>query len=129
MGAALIPFLAVVGGYLVAVAMHFGLGFLITREGRGILMSGDCMSPAYYTQLGLSWMLAGAAGGAVVLLISPVEPMGMVLVTCTGVLLIASLLRAHRKAPNQHTVGASVLLLLCIAIGCAASCLVMPTRV
>ncbi|SEB56095.1 hypothetical protein [Terriglobus roseus] len=122
----MIPFLAVIGGYLAAIVTHFGLGFLITREGRGPLMRGDCMSPLYYMQLGLSWMLSGAVGADVSLLISPLAPMGFVMVTCTGFLLAASLVRSHRKAPHQQTAGASVLLLLCLALGCTTSCLLFP---
>ncbi|AFL87366.1 hypothetical protein Terro_1045 [Terriglobus roseus DSM 18391] len=122
----MIPFLAVIGGYLAAIATHFGLGFLITRESRAVLLQGDCMSPLYFTQLGLSWMLAGAAGAAVSLLIFPATTLGMVMVTCTGFLLAASLVRAHRKAPHQQTPVASVLLLLCLAIGCTTSCLLFP---
>lgn len=122
----MIPFLAVIGGYLAAIATHFALGFLITRESRGLLMQGDCMSPLYYMQLGLSWMLAGAAGAAVSLLISPLAPMGLVIVTCTGFLLAVALVRSHRKAPHQQTAGASVLLLLCLVIGCTTSCLLFP---
>jgi apolipoprotein N-acyltransferase len=125
-GATVIPFLAVLGGYFAAVATHFGLGFLITRESRTLLMRGDCMSPFYYMQLGLSWVLAGAAGAAVSLLISPLAPMGTIMVTCTGFLLAASLVRAHRNAPHQQTGFASVLLLLCLATGCTASCLLFP---
>ena len=121
----MIPFIAVIGGYLAAIATHFALGFLITRESRAVLLQGDCLSPLYYTQLGLSWMLAGAAGAAVSLLISPQAPMGMVLVTCTGFLLAASLVRAHRKAPHQQTAAASLLLLLCLAIGCTTTCLLL----
>jgi hypothetical protein len=122
----MIPFLAVIGGYLAAIATHFGLGFLITREGRGLLMQGDSLSALYYMQLGLSWVLAGAAGAAVCLLISPLAPMGLVMVTCTGFLLAVSLVRAHRKVPHQQTPGASILLLLCLAIGCTTSCLLLP---
>ena len=113
---------AIFGGYLAALVTLYALGFLITREGRGVLMRGDCMSPVYYTQLGLSWMVAGAAASVIVLHFFPAAPMGIVLVTGVAFLLATSLVRSHRKAPQQQTLGASILLVLCIAAGCAAGC-------
>jgi hypothetical protein len=113
---------AILGGYLAAIALQFALGYLITREGRGILMTGDCLSSVYYMQLGLSWMLSAAVGAIVALHFFPLAPMGIIMSVGVSALLAMVLIRSHRKAPHQQTAGASLLLMICIAAGCAFTC-------
>ena len=51
-------FAGIVLGYLAAIAVHLVLGFLITREGRGVLTEGSRMSRAARMQTGPGFTLA-----------------------------------------------------------------------
>ncbi len=111
-------FASILSGYVAAVAVHILFGFLITREGRGVLMEGDRMSRAYYLQLGLSWTVAGAVGAFVSLNFFSEMPMAGVSLTAVAALLCFSLVRLRNKVPHQQTIGDTVLLLLCVLAGC-----------
>ena len=112
-------FAGIVFGYLAAVAVHILLGLLITREGRGVLTEDSRMSRAYYTQLGLSWAVAGAAGACTALLFIAKMPMAAITLTAIAGLLCLAMIRARSKAPHQQTVGDTLLLMLCVLVGCA----------
>ena len=108
---------AIVGGYVVAVGMHFFLSYLMTREGRGVLMTGTGMSRAYYLQLGLCWMVSGAAAAAVALAVFPAMPMAGVSLSAIAGMLCLALTRLRNKVPHQQTLGDTLLLLLCVLVG------------
>ena len=110
-------FAGIVFGYLAAVVTHILLGLLITREGRRVLTDGPRMSRAYYTQLGLSWVVAGAAGACVGLLFLSEMPMAPIMLTAIAALLCLMMIRARYKAPHQQTAGDTLLLILCVLVG------------
>ena len=108
---------AILGGYVAAVFAHLILSYLITREGRGVLMTGTGMSRAYYLQLGVCWMVAGAVGSAVTLQVFPDMPMAVVSLATVAGMLCLSLVRLRNKVPHQQTLGDTLLLLLCVLVG------------
>jgi len=112
-------FAGIVLGYLAAIAVHLVLGFLITREGRGVLTDGSRMSRAYYTQLGLSWIVAGAVAACTGLYFFSTMPMAAVTLAAIAALLCFAMIRARNKMPHQQTIGDTVLLMLCVLVGCA----------
>lgn len=112
-------FAGIVLGYLAAIAVHLVLGFLITREGRGVLTDGSRMSRAYYTQLGLSWIVAGTAAACTALYFFSTMPLAAVTLAVIAMLLCFAMLRAQSKAPHQQTIGDTVLLMLCLLVGFA----------
>jgi len=109
----------IVLGYLAAVVMHILLGLVITREGRRVLTDGAGMSRAYYTQLGLSWMVAGLAAALVVLRMVKEQQMALVALVAVLALISFAMIRARNKVPHQQTVGDTLLLMLCALIGFA----------
>ncbi|SDF51093.1 hypothetical protein [Terriglobus roseus] len=112
-------FAGIVFGYLAAIAVHLVLGFLITREGRGVLTEGSRMSRAYYLQLGLSWIVAGAVAACTGLYFFSTMPLAAVTVAAIAALLCFAMIRARNKMPHQQTLGDTVLLMLCVLVGCA----------
>lgn len=112
-------FVGVVCGYLAAIAVHILLGLLITREGRRVLTDGVGMSRAYYTQLGLSWMVAGLAAALVVLQVVTDKALAPIALAAVVTLLSFAMIRARNKVPHQQTVGDTLLLMLCACIGFA----------
>ena len=112
-------FAGIVLGYLAAIAVHLVLGFLITREGRGVLTDGSRMSRAYYTQLGLSWIVAGAVAACTGLYFFSTMPMAAVTLAAIAALLCFAMIPARNKMPHQQTIGDTVLLMLCVLVGCA----------
>ena len=112
---------AILGGYISAVAVHILLTYLMTREGRGVLMAGDGMSRAYYLQLGLCWMVTGAVGVTLPLMVFPTMPMSVVSLVVVTVMLGLTLFRLRNKVPHQQTVADTVLLLLCMLVGTGVS--------
>ncbi|MEZ2348455.1 hypothetical protein [Terriglobus sp. RCC_193] len=112
-------FAGIVFGYLAAITVHILLGLLIAREGRGVLTDGARMSRAYYTQLGLSWVVAGAAGACVGLIFLSELPMAAITLTAIAALLCFAMIRARNKAPHQQTAGDTLLLMLCVLVGTA----------
>lgn len=115
----LMAFAGIVLGYLAAIAVHLVLGFLITREGRGVLTEDSRMSRAYYMQLGLSWIVAGAAAACTALYFFSTMPLAAVTLAVIAVALCLAMLRARNKAPLQQTIGDTVLLMLCVLVGFA----------
>jgi 4-amino-4-deoxy-L-arabinose transferase-like glycosyltransferase len=112
-------FAGIVFGYLAAIAVHILLGLLITREGRGVLTEDSRMSRAYYTQLGLSWVVAAAAGACTGLLFFSKMPGAAITPVAIAALLCFAMIRARTKAPHQQTAGDTLLLMLCVLVGCA----------
>lgn len=109
----------IVLGYLAAVAVHILLGLAITREGHRVLTDGAGMSRAYYTQLGLSWMVAGLVAALVVLRLVKEQQMALVALVAVLALISFAMIRARNKVPHQQTVSDTLLLMLCALIGFA----------
>ena len=112
-------FVGIACGYLAALAVHVLLGFLITREGRRVLTDGAGMSRVYYTQLGLSWMVAGVAAALVVLQLVTVKPLAPVALAAVAALICFAMIRARNKVPHQQTISDTLMLMLCACIGFA----------
>lgn len=112
-------FVGIACGYLAAIAVHVLLGLVITREGRRVLTDGTGMSRAYYTQLGLSWMVAGVAAALVVLRVVDDKALAPIALVAVVTLLSFAMIRARNKVPHQQTVADTLMLMLCACIGFA----------
>ncbi len=112
----------IAAGYFTALAVQLALGLLITHEGRGLLMSGECMSRLYYVQLALSWFLSAAAAGVVVTMVS--QAPGLAVAGILAVVLVLLQIRNAVKMKQQQPLLITVVLCGCITLGTLAGSLV-----
>ncbi len=88
--------------------MYMLLMLLVTRLGRKVLMSGDCVSSVYTLLLCLIWFASAAVGAYVCFNMSPLAPYGPIIFPLLlAVASVAVVFRNVRQLPGQQSLSAT----------------------
>jgi hypothetical protein len=121
MGIVISVFEALVVAYAVAIGLQLVLGFLVTRLGRGILLSdGSRVNSTYLGLLAVAWVVSSTSGSFMAVRFCPFEGAGpIIFALLSGLMLIWVVTRNRKDSPHRQSITSHILFSASILVGSA----------